>query len=278
MNSIDLALHEWHPDWTAITVAVLLLTFHYVSNGKKLTRNSPYFLTGIALLLLVTQSPVEYLGHGYLFSAHMLQHVTVLLIVPPMLLAGTDGKYLGKIIDKPVFSTAGRLLFNPLITWTLGVGSMWLWHIPSLITAMKHSPMLMTIHFISLLVFGIIFIWPVYAPVKFGKLSPLQCALYLFSACVGCTTLGIFITFGPEGLYTAHLMGTNVSVLTLIRSGWGISPVIDQKIGGLIMWVPACIVYVTNTMVTLGKWISAPPEINETVLNTLTAKNLPDKI
>lgn len=265
-------MHQWHPDLTALVVVVLLLVFHYLSNGRKLTRNSPYFFCGIILLLLVTQSPVEYLGHGYLFSAHMLEHVTILLIVPPLLLAGTDGKYLGKIMNKPSVEKAGHLLFYPLITWTLGVGSMWFWHIPRLITAMKHSPVLMVIHFLSLLIFGIIFIWPVYAPVKFGKLSPLQCALYLFSACVGCTTLGIFITFGPEGLYTSHLMGTNASVLNFIRSGWGISPVIDQKIGGLIMWVPACIVYVTNVMVTLGKWINAPSETDEPATRSVSPK------
>ena len=274
MKTIDLIINAWHPDFTALIVAALLLVFHYLSNGRKLTRNSPYFLCGIALLLLVTQSPVEYLGHGYLFSAHMLEHVTVLLIVPPMLLAGTDGQYLSKIMNNPFIEKAGNLLFNPLITWTLGVGSMWFWHIPQLIIAMKHSPLLVTVHFLSLLVFGIIFIWPVYAPVKFGKLLPLQCALYLFSACVGCTTLGIFITFGPEGLYTSQLMGHEASVLNLIRSGWGISPVIDQKIGGLIMWVPACIVYVTNTMITLGKWISATPEINKQAINSINPNGL----
>jgi putative membrane protein len=263
MNSTDLIFLEWHPDLTAIIIVVLLVAFHYFSNGRKLTSKSPYFLSGIVLLLLVTQSPIEYLGHGYLFSAHMFQHVTILLIVPPMLLAGTDGDYLGKILNRRMVVKTGHLLFNPLIAWTLGVGSMWFWHIPGLIMAMKNSQWLMTVHFLSLLVLGIIFIWPVYAPVKFGKLTPLQCALYLFTACVGCTTLGIFITFGPEGLYTSHLMGHETAVWNLIRSDWGISPAMDQKIGGLIMWVPACIVYVINTMVTLGKWISSPAESND---------------
>ena len=69
-------------------------------------------------------------------------------------------------------------------------------------------------------------------------------------------------------------MGHEASVLNLIRSGWGISPVIDQKIGGLIMWVPACIVYVTNTMITLGKWISATPEINKQAINSINPNGL----
>ncbi len=263
---MSIFIHQWHFDFTAILIAAILLIFHYFSNGRRFTRKSPYFVGGVILLLLVTQSPIEYLGHNYLFSAHMLEHVTILLIVPPMLLAGTDGKILEKTFRIPAVRKMGNVLFNPVITWVMGVGSMWVWHIPLLIVAMKHSPALMILHTVSLLVLGIIFIWPVYAPVKFGKLTPLQCALYLFSACVGCTTLGIYLTFAPEGLYTSSLMGNQPAVLNLIRSDWGLTPGTDQQIGGLIMWVPACVVYVTNTMIILGNWFSTAGQNQESIL------------
>ncbi len=271
MKMTDNIWLEWHINSTALILAILLFAFHYTSNGKRFTGKSFYFFSGIALLLLVTQSPLEFLGHHYLFSAHMLQHVVILLIVPPLLLAGTEGRYFEKFVQKNAIKKTGSFLFHPVIAWLLGVGSMWFWHIPALIMAMKSSPSLMALHITSLLILGIIFIWPVYAPLAFQKLTPLQSAVYLFTACVGCTTLGIFITFGPAGLFTSYLTGNQVEVLTLIRSRWGITPAIDQQIGGLIMWVPACIVYVTNTVVTLGKWFSNQNNNSEIQIETITS-------
>lgn len=211
---------------------------------------------GIILLLLIALSPIDYMGHYYLFSAHMLQHVIILLVVPPLLVAGTDGMFLEKVMAHKVFRKTGNFLFHPLTAWILGVGSMWVWHIPSLVAAMKHSQMLMVLHMVSLLLIGIIFIWPVFTPIGFRKLTPLQSTLYLFTACVGCTTLGIFITFSPDGLYTSYLTGNDPAMLSLVRSQWGVTTAIDQQIGGLIMWVPACVIYVTNILITLGKWFT----------------------
>ncbi len=271
MKTTDNIWLEWHINLTALVIAILLLFFHYISNGRRFTRKSFYFFSGIFLLLLATQSPIEFLGHHYLFSAHMLQHVTILLIVPPLLLAGTEGKYFEKFIQKRGVEKAGGFFFHPVIAWLMGVGSMWIWHIPALIVAMKNSPTLMALHVTSLLILGIIFIWPVYAPLDFHKVTPLQSAVYLFTACVGCTTLGIFITFGPAGMFTSYLMGSQPSVLSLIRTRWGITPAIDQEIGGLIMWVPACIVYVTNTMVTLGKWFSHQGESDKIQIDSISS-------
>jgi putative membrane protein len=192
----------------------------------------------------------------------MIQHIAILLIIPPLLLTGTDSKYLEKLIKRPGFKKVGKILFLPLVAWMLGVGSMWVWHIPGLYVAMKESMPLMTLNIITMLVFGIIFIWPVFAPVRFMKLDALQTALFLFTACVGCTVLGIYITFMPDSLYTSVLTGHNEIIMSLVKNSWGISPVIDQQMGGLIMWVPACFIYVTNILIGLSKWFRAPETEN----------------
>ena len=100
---MDIFIHEWHMDLTAMIIATILLLFHYRSNGRRFKAASSYFIAGLALLLLVTQSPVEFLGHNYLFSAHMLEHVTLLLIIPPMLLAGTDGRLIEIALQNSAF-------------------------------------------------------------------------------------------------------------------------------------------------------------------------------
>ena len=139
---------------------------------------------------------------------------------------------------------------------------MWLWHIPSLLHSVMTSPSLKVIHLISLLILGFIFNWPVFSPVAWRKISPLQSVLYLFTACVGCTILGILITFAPAGLYTQYFIGSNKTIIDLLHQNWGISAATDQQAGGLIMWVPACIIYVTDSLITLAKWYRTPATID----------------
>lgn len=254
MKFTDLIFSYWHFNVTAFVIAVALVYFHYKTNGSKFTRKSYLFFSGIILFVLATFSPLDYLGHGYLFSAHMTEHIMLLLIIPPMLLSSTNPEYLSKVFSKPWMKGLGKILFNPVITWLIGVGSMWIWHDPTLFNAVKHSQSLQIINMISLLIMGAIFIWPVFTPIGFKKLSPLQSALYLFFACVGCTVLGILITFAPEGLYTSLMTGTNVTLINYLQLDLGITSSIDQQMGGLIMWVPACIVYLTNILIGILKW------------------------
>lgn len=258
MTTLDILTSYWHINLPALIIALLFTLWHWYGNGYKFTHNSRIFFAGILLLLLVTLSPLDFLGHHYLFSAHMTEHIMLLLIIPPLLLAGTDPGYLKRLISKSFFRKTGKVLFHPVTAWVLGVGSMYIWHIPSLYLAMKQSQAIMVLQMVSLLLIGLVFIWPVFSPVEWMKLHPLERALYLFSACVGCTVLGIFIAFTPVDVYTTLHMAQNAAVESLIVNNWGITPAIDQQMGGLIMWVPACFVYVANILITLAKWYRTP--------------------
>jgi putative membrane protein len=273
MTTFDLLTSYWHLNLLAIVLAAVFTYWHWVANDYRFLPGSKVFFIGIALLLLVMMSPVEYLGNNYLFSAHMVVHIILLLIIPPLLLAGTNPVYLEKLISKKFFKKAGKIIFHPLTGWILGVGSMYVWHIPSVYFDMMQSGSLMEFQVLSLLLCGFIFNWPVFAPVNFKKLKPLESALYLFSACVGCTVLGIFITFAPEDIFTtiytdpqyvlcngatdfysSILPGADSGIDHLIVNTWGITPAVDQQMGGLIMWVPACFIYITNILVVLSRW------------------------
>ncbi len=253
MNTNELLLHYWQINWAAIIIALALISFHLRTNRKAQTSNHLAFLSGVFLFLLVTISPLAFFGRNYLFSAHMIEHIVILLIVPPLLLSGTNPKLLEKL-HQSKFRKTGDVLFSTPIAWFLGIGAMYFWHIPALFEAMKKSMSLHIVHILSLLILGIIFIWPVYTPIHWKKLSPLQSALYLFIACVGCTILGILITFGPTSMYMPFFTGSNTAILNLIHTNWGITAAVDQQAAGLIMWVPACFIYITNIMVTLARF------------------------
>ena len=252
----------WHLNWVAVSIAVLLLYFHLSTNNYRLNRKSFYFFSGVFLLLLVTVSPIYYLGLHYLFSAHMIETIVLLLIVPPMLLAGTGPEF-PKKMHQSWFRKTGDLLFSPAMAWLIGMGTMYFWHIPGVFGTMMGSPVLHDIRMVSLLVLGIIFIWPVYAPVEWRKLEPMTSILYLFIACVGCTILGILITFSTSPVYISYYTWGNTAVAAMLRNSWQITQMGDQEAAGLIMWVPACIIYITNSMVILARMFGGAYEFRK---------------
>lgn len=275
MTTLKFLTTYWNLDFISIIIAVALIIFHFVTNGNTFNKKSFLFLGGVALYILATCSALNYLADYYLYSAHMTKDIIILLIVPPMLLSSTNKDFLKKIVNRPGFNKAGKILFHPFAAWILGVGSMWLWNIPGVFYMLEASPWLKLFQMISLLIFGLIFIYPVFTPIKYHKLHPLQSTLYLFTACLGCTLLGIMITLGPAYIYTPYIDGpvlwccgiqttgpaatiyTNVGITpisNMIQNNWGITARIDQQMGGLIMWIPACFVYLTNIMISLAKW------------------------
>jgi putative membrane protein len=248
--------------------SLLILTFviiHLHGNSYRLTRGSISFFSGILLLGLTIFSPINFLGHAYLFSIHMVQHILLLLIIPPLLLGGMNPDFLDKIVIKPVLQLPARFILNPVVTWLAGVGSMWIWHIPFLFRSMKNIPVLSGLHMLTLLAAGAIFAWPVFSPTSRYHLQPLQSVLYLFTACVGCTVLGIFITFAPADMYTSFFRGSDPVILNLIRNQWGLTAGADQQAGGLIMWVPACFIYITDILITLSRWYQMPTAADTSV-------------
>ena len=144
---------------------------------------------------------------------------------------------------------------------------MWFWHIPSIFNSLFEmhkmegihlmSP-LMYLHFVSLLFAGIVFSWPIINPYKTFRLPALAGVLYLSTACVFCSLLGLIITFSSIGTYTPYLNITDhFGFLPLIRNSWKISAQADQQMAGLIMWVPGCFIYLSASMFLLIKWFGS---------------------
>jgi putative membrane protein len=218
-------------------------------------RRSFYFFAGILLLLLALSSPLAALGHGYLFSAHMIQHLLLVLAIPPLWLLGLPAQAFATIDEYP----AARRFTHPLFTWICGGAAMWLWHWPPLYDAALHSHTLHIAEHVSLLMLGAAFWWPVIAPPAHSRLEPLLAVVYLFTGCVGCTILGIVLTFAPVGLYPAYLAPADtLGILPLLRGGWGLSAALDQQLGGLLMWIPACLIYLSGIIGVLARWYASP--------------------
>jgi putative membrane protein len=249
----------WHP--SVLLGCAALLGGYLVAVRLRLTAQTLSFAAGILTLALALVSPLDALGDTYLFSAHMLQHLLLVLVVPPLLLFGTPAWLIGRVLNWPLARRAEQVLRRPIVAWTLGVVTLWAWHVPALYNAALASETIHILEHASFLATALILWWPILAPLEESRLAPLLALFYLFAAGAANVVLGIILTFTPPGLYPAYLHPFDPSgALPLIRDAWGISPEIDQQIGGLLMWVPGGLAYVAVAMAVLARWYGLPDE------------------
>jgi cytochrome c oxidase assembly factor CtaG len=197
----------------------------------------------------------------------MLQHLLLVLIVPPLALLG-----IGPALRARAPGKLGRLLLRPIVAWGLGVGAMWLWHEQTLCNAASQSAVIHRVQELSLLVMGTAFWWPILAPREESRLPPLAGVAYLFTACVACTLLGVLITFSPVEVCSvfAHPVD-RLGVMPLVRDGWGLTAEKDQQVGGLLMWVPACLVYGVGILGVLGRLFHEHPGPTESLTREVSS-------
>ena len=250
MTTQQFLTSAWTWNVTALVLSGVALIAYVCAFG--MNRRIVYLLAGLAVFVLTLVSPVHALASGYLFSAHMLQHILLLLIVPALLL-----------MSLPRWVSLGSrssLIANPFVGWIAGVGAMWLWHARPLCNAAVSSQFVNALQISSLLLLGTIFWRQILAPREEEQMSPPGAVLYLFSACVACSILGILITFSPVSVCPIYAQphADRLGILNLIQSSWGITPDKDQQIGGLLMWVPMCLVYLSAIIAQLARWFAQP--------------------
>ena len=112
----------------------------------------------------------------------------------------------------------------------------------------------------SLLLLGAIFWRQILAPREEERLSPPGAVLYLFSACVACSILGVLITFAPVSVCPIYAQppADELGIAKLIQVNWGVTPESDQQVGGLLMWVPMCLVYLSAIIAQFARWFAQP--------------------
>ena len=243
-----LSAWDWEPSIVAGCAALVAVRL-----GLPERRRAPIFLAGVLLLLVDLVSPIDTLGDSYLFSAHVLQHFLLALVIPALFVLGTPRKLAVTV------SRWDRV--PPMAAWLLGVGTMIVWHIPALFNAALANDILHITQHLSFLVTGTIFWWPVLHPIEARRLSAIGAIAYLFSACTFCSILGAVLTFVPPGLYPAYVSPKDeFGMLRVIRDTWGLDPKSDQQLGGLLMWVPGCLVYLSGILATAARWFTATEE------------------
>ena len=256
-------LSHWDLQPTVVAGCLLLAGGYLAWVRFKPQRRAVAFFTGLGVLAVALLSPIDGLGDTYLFSAHMIQHVLLLLICPPLMIAGLPVNATRKLLQRPSFNRLERWLSQPAVALLIVVGVVWLWHYPAFYNfALAHESVHAFQH-LTFLVSASIFWWPVFTPLEEQRMAMPSVLLYIFLACLADAFLGIILTFVPAGLYPMYLHPKDPwNVLSIIRNNWGITPQVDQQLGGLVMWVPGSLIYLSIILGCMLRWYNSPETEN----------------
>ncbi len=246
---------NWQPSIIGGTILIIVLYLYAVGPIRKRFHlgdeiapgRAIAFLLGINLMFLSLFSALDELGDRYLFSAHMLQHLVLTVVGPPLVLLGIPGWLVQPLLRHRVVLRLGKVLTNPFVVFTLFNADLWLWHAPSLYDATLYNQNLHILEHLTFIFFGLLYWWPIFSPVKEGlpRLSIGGQVLYLFFGSMPMVLLGAGLTFAPP-LYAPYLYAPRV---------WGLSPAVDQQLGGLLMWVPVSLYMIVIMSILFIRWM-----------------------
>jgi len=252
---IDLAILYWVGDRRTIAPERTRLARRW---------RSASFYAGLAVLAIALSSPLEVLS-GQLFWAHMIQHVLLLVLAPPLIVLARPwirlwrslpldtrrslGRALGKGERAAPLRSVSRTIGSPLPSFVLFSGVLLVWHVPALFDATLRSSALHALEHTLFFCTALLFWKQVLpSPPLRARLLALQRVVYLVGAMVVSWILAVVLALAPHPLYALYAHEAS-------RPG-GISALADQQIAAGVMWVPGSITFLIVIFAYVHRWLA----------------------
>ena len=246
----NLSWWRWsiHP---STVIGIAALGGLYIWGSRKL-RQSPtdgqkiYFVSGLLLMFATLNGPLHDLSDDYLFSAHMVQHLLLTLAIPPLLLAGTPGWMLRPLLSRRGIRPVARFFTGAKTAFVVFNLTIAVWHLPPFYNAAMAHHSLHILEHLMFMAAAVLMWWPLLSQLpEFPRLAYPGQMLYSFLMSIPMSIIAVYIAMADHVLYPAYNAAPRVLPL---------SPLEDQLLGALIMWIPGGLIFMIIMTVIFFKW------------------------
>lgn len=210
-------------------------------------RRQVAFFAGVGLMFLSLNGPLHRLSDDYLFSAHMVQHMLVMMLMPPLLIGGIPPWLIRAALRVGWVRIAARVLTHPVVAFVAYNAVFIGWHFPQFYNwaLINHDA-----HILQHLMFmavAVMMWWPVMNPVRELEVIPTGplLILYIFVFGIPATAISAFLTLSDRVFYPWYALAPRIA---------GLSALDDQRLGGLIMWVPGMLIFWIAMTIVYFRW------------------------
>ena len=238
-----------------VAVPVIAAAALYLRGWSALSRRMPErfgasrlvaFAAGLASITIAASALLDALGHRFL-QAHMIQHVLLMTVAPPLLWMGAPVAPMLLGLPTPIRRAVAiglasrpmrrltRMLVDPRVSWMLFIAAFWIWHIPALYDLALRAEAWHHVEHACFFAGGMLFWRPVILPWPARSSWPRWAMIpYLVLAEIQNGVLAAILTFSDRVIYPAYEAAPRMG---------GVSALDDQSMAGVIMWVPGSIVF-----------------------------------
>jgi putative membrane protein len=214
------------------------------------------FAVGWVVVCFALVSPLHEMSE-VLFSAHMVQHELLMVIAAPLLVLGRPvvvmlwgfprqvRHALGRASRNRVFRSGWSALSAPFDAWLIHGAAIWVWHLPRLFEASLESEAVHAAQHVTFMASALLFWWTIIYPAR--RAARGMSVLYLFTTAVHSGVLGALITMARSPWYAQYADRT---------AAYGLTPLADQSLAGMVMWIPASLAYLSAALLVVRQWLA----------------------
>lgn len=253
--NVDLSQAGFTVHWSTVAgLAALWLLYQWRAavhrrrdtNQRPTAWQQASFAAGLVAMFLALNGPLHDISDYYLFTGHMVQHLALTILTPPLLLLGTPGWMLRPALRHPSVAAIARAITTPRAAFAIFNLILAAWHLPPLYNSAMFFHEVHILQHLMFLTGAVLMWWPLLSPLpELPRLSYPGQMLYSFLMTLPMTVISIFIVYADHVLYPAYASAPRL---------WGLSPLEDQRLGGLIMWIPGGLFFYLITSVIFLRW------------------------
>jgi cytochrome c oxidase assembly factor CtaG len=226
---------------------------------RRWRRRSWAFGGGQVAVLAALVSPID-THAGQLLSVHMVQHLLLVLVAAPLFVLGRPlvpvslalsrrtRVWLRKAARTAPLAATGRIMCIPVVAWLLHVSVLWAWHAPGPYQAALGDPWLHALEHASFLGTAVLFWWVALADGAHRVLARGGDVLFVLAGWIQSGALGALFTFASAPIYPIYVSSAHLSVSASLH---------DQQVAGLVMWIPAGLVYLVAGTLLAARWLGS---------------------